>query len=270
MYLPTILITAKLTEVFKDNLVPAIIVGTCVVKVGIVWIFPFAKTALFEQTITEFPEESLDLKDKIVELAESVDYPNPSRKIKLVKSRSNDLHSNASANSWNISLSYELLEHHKGQDKEILAILAHELGHWKLMHIYKIVLYDMVYMAIFAVFLQKCINNKVMFADFGFTQGSYFVSLFLFFKVYSVTIDYPLRKLYNIVTRANEVEADNYAIELGYGSELRSALIRNYAENLDALFVDNWYAKMQMSHPPLIERISGSLDSFKKETLVSN
>ena len=77
--------------------------------------------------------------------------------------------------------------------------------------------------------------------------------------MYSVTIDYPLRKLYNIASRANEVEADNYAIELGFGAEMRSAIIRNYVKNLDALFVDNWYSTMQMSHPPLIERISGSL-----------
>ena len=83
-----------------------------------------------------------------------------------------------------------------------------------------------------------------MFAGFGFDKGSYFISLFLFFKVYSVTIDYPLRKLYDFNTRSQEVEADEYAIELGYGAELRSALIRNYAKNLDALFVDEWYATM--------------------------
>ena len=76
-----------------------------------------------------------------------------------MRSKSNDLHSNATANSWHISLSYELLEHHAGQDREILAIVAHELGHWKLMHIYKVVLYDMVYMAIFAFFIEKCVNN---------------------------------------------------------------------------------------------------------------
>ena len=78
MYLPVILITVKCIETFKDDLVLAIIVATFFVKVGIVWLFPFVKRSLLEEAINEFPEDALPLKDKIIELAEAVDYPTPS------------------------------------------------------------------------------------------------------------------------------------------------------------------------------------------------
>ncbi len=52
------------------------------------------------------------------------------QKIKQDHSASGDLHSNDSVIGSNINISYRLLIHHEGTDQELLAILAHELGHW--------------------------------------------------------------------------------------------------------------------------------------------
>jgi Zn-dependent protease with chaperone function len=52
------------------------------------------------------------------------------QKIKQDHSSSGDLDSNDSVNGSNTNISYRLLNHHKDNDEEILAILAHDIGHW--------------------------------------------------------------------------------------------------------------------------------------------
>ena len=46
-----------------------------------------------------------------------------------MQARSGDLHANAVTDNNSIKLTVKLLEHHKGHHEEILAIVAHELGH---------------------------------------------------------------------------------------------------------------------------------------------
>jgi|LakMenEpi03Oct11_1017367.scaffolds.fasta_scaffold07974_1 hypothetical protein len=65
------------------------------------------------------------------------------------------------------------------------------------MHIYQTIVLDVVYMAVLAIFFSLALNNQKMLTDFGFTQQSLFISIYLFYKVYAVTLDYPIRKAYN-------------------------------------------------------------------------
>jgi STE24 endopeptidase len=136
------------------------------------------------------------------------------------------------------------------------------LGHWKNGDIYITIGSDMVYMALLAFFFKFCLNNPAFLTQFGFTHESLFISVYLFYKVYSVTIDYPIRKIYHILGRFYETRADNYAKDLNYGGALRSALLRNYSENNEALFIDPLYAKMMKTHPTLLERME-NLAEFK-------
>ena len=189
-------------------------------------------------------------------MAKSVNYPDPESKIVLFTSKGGDMHSNAMCNRQHIKIAKSLLEHHKGHPREIEAIMAHELGHWHNMDLDKQTVLDIIYMAVFAVFLQACVNNPRLLVAFGFTQKSYFVSFYLFFKLYSVTIDYPIRRLFNVASRYYEDSADQFAIGLGYGVELRSALIRNFAANLEAIFNSHVYELAYKSHPGFLTRIS--------------
>jgi|688.fasta_scaffold326093_1 Zn-dependent protease with chaperone function len=113
----------------------------------------------------------------------------------------------------------------------------------------------MVYMSLLAFFFKRCLNNPAFLTQFGFTHESLFISVYLFYKVYSVSIDYPLRKCYNFIYVFYEIRADKYAIDLGFGEALRSALLRNYSENNEALFIDDFYAMMMKTHPTLMERM---------------
>ena len=76
-----------------------------------------------------FPEDKQELKEKIDRLAIRIGYNNS--EISLIESKTGDLHSNASTTKDSIKLSSELLKHHEGHDEEVLAIVAHELGHNK-------------------------------------------------------------------------------------------------------------------------------------------
>ena len=141
--------------------------------------------------------------------------------------------------------------------------MAHELGHWANNDFDKMTILDTIYMTLFAVFLKGCVNNPKLLLAFGFNQKSLFISFYLFFKLYSVTIDYPIRKLYNIWYRYNEDKADTFAVELGYGTDLRSAIIRSFAKNLDQIFVNPVYELLNKSHPGFLVRITAVNEKMK-------
>ena len=143
-----------------------------------------------------------------ISLATKHGYKNAEQKIRLYHCASGDLHSNASVDGSKINISFKILEHHDKFDQEVLAILCHELGHWKQMHIYLTIAIDVVYMAILGFFFNLCLNNPAMLINFSFIQNSLFISIYLFFKVYSVTVDYPLRILFNFYYQWSETRAD--------------------------------------------------------------
>ena len=134
----------------------------------------------------------------------------------------------------------------------MLAIVMHELIHWKEMHLLKFVIYDVAYMAVFALYLKPQLNSHTLLRSFGFERESIFVSLYLAFKIWSVCHDYILRKLIYWNERCCEYKADYGAVKAGRGKHLRSALIRNYAANKDALFVNDLTVVMTKSHPSLL------------------
>ena len=101
-----------------------------------------------------------------------------------MESLSGDLHSNAVMSQSSVRLSEELLEHHKGHNEEILAIVAHELGHWKKNHINKIVVINTVYMGVFGALMIPCIDNRQFLAAFNIHMESYFMTLVLFALLY--------------------------------------------------------------------------------------
>ena len=114
----------------------------------------------------------------------------------------------------------------------------------------------MAYMLIFALYLGPMLNNPTLLRTFGFRQESFFVSLYLTFKVWSVGCDFVLRKFLLWFTRLNELRADRGAAKVGMESDMRNALIRNYAANKDPLFVSDVTIVTQKSHPSMLQRLA--------------
>lgn len=128
-YVPLILFGMVITINFQGYLALAFFFGSIVGKLYLLFVHPMLANR-FERSQVEFPADKEELRKKIIELANEFDYPDPEKKIMLTQSLSGDLHSNAGVNVSHIVLSKQLLEHHEGKDDEILAILAHEFGHW--------------------------------------------------------------------------------------------------------------------------------------------
>ena len=79
-----------------------------------------------------------------------------------------DVHSNASTVLGNITLGLPLFKVHGCKPAEILAILTHELGHYKLSHLTWTTIVDTVYMLIFGLIMTLLINDPTFMKNFGF------------------------------------------------------------------------------------------------------
>jgi len=143
---------------------------------------------------------------------------------------------------------------------EILAIIAHELGHWAHMDNPKGIALSVfrMYLLFFAFsFALKYTNMPV---NFGFTEPSTFVSLYLFMMVMTPVL-YLLELLDVLFVRSIEFAADRYSVEQGYAEPLKTALIAIHVENGGSLCPDWLYSALKYDHPPLIER-NAAVDAY--------
>ncbi len=146
-----------------------------------------------------------------------------------------------------------LLEAHTGE--EILAVLAHELGHWKKKHVHKqLMLAESLSLAGFYV-AAKLLDWPLMYRTFGFPEPIPYVGLFLMGALFS-PLGYFAQPLASAISRKFEREADDYTLTLIQRAEpMVSALKRLAADNLANLNPHPIYAWFYYSHPPLVERI---------------
>ena len=261
MELPILILAVVLLTVTKKWFCAAVLGATVLVNLALIYIFPKCCMRC-ESAYLDLPEEQKLLKMQIEELCKRVGYP--SDRIGLMQARSGDLHSNAVTTQSSVRLSEELLEHHKDHNEEILAIVAHELGHWKKSHITKMVAINTVYMGIFGLFMIPCIDNEQFLAAFNIQMESYFMTMVLFVLLYQRSIDIPIRMFILWFERKNEYEADHYSVEMGFGKEATTALIRNFSKNKEIIFTSGLSNFIESSHPPFLSRLE-RINSLTKE-----
>jgi STE24 endopeptidase len=138
---------------------------------------------------------------------------------------------------------------------EILAVLAHEVGHWKKRHVLKRVL--ITEMAAFAgLFIAyRLLQWDGLAALIGSSDLSFYAKVIVVGFLGSLTM-FPLTPLFTFMSRRDEREADRFASALtGSPEALADALIKLSRENLSNLHPHPLYAKFYYSHPPVVERI---------------
>ena len=140
-------------------------------------------------------------------------------------------------------------------EEEILAVLSHEVGHWKRRHMLKqLLVLEMLSLAGFYV-VAKCLNWPLLYQTFGFEDPTVYVGLFLIGALIS-PLGYFVQPLESAILRKFEREADDFGLELIKTAEpMRGALKRLAADNLANLTPHPLYAWFYYSHPPLVERI---------------
>lgn len=146
-------------------------------------------------------------------------------------------------------------EHSK---EELVAVLAHEIGHYKKNHIIKSVVVSLLQNAalfyLLALFLNPENQISVLAASALGAKTSFHIGILcfaLFFGPFSMILGI----LSNYFSRKNEYEADNYAKKMYDAEFLISALLKLSKNNLSKLNPHPWYVFVNYSHPALFQRI---------------
>jgi STE24 endopeptidase len=139
--------------------------------------------------------------------------------------------------------------------EEILAVLAHEIGHWKRKHILKQLSFMIAASLVVLYFVYLIVNWPPLYSTFGLKYTPVYAGLLLV-SLYFSCIGFFFSPIGAVITRRYEREADKMAVELvGTSEPMINALKRLAKDNLSNLHPHPLYVWFYYSHPPLIERI---------------
>lgn len=138
-------------------------------------------------------------------------------------------------------------------DEEIVAVLAHEVGHNKLKHIVIGLVMSIIQSGFMIYLLSLAVGRPELSAALGVSQPSFYIGLLAFGLLFS-PISTIIGIISNMISRKHEYQADKFAASYGYGNALISGLIKLSKANLSNL-VPHWlYVIIAYSHPTLLQR----------------
>lgn len=145
-----------------------------------------------------------------------------------------------------------LIEKHSVE--ELVAVLAHEVGHYKKKHTLIGTIQGIAQTGVMLFILSLFLGNPALANALGTEQSSFHIDILAFGLLYS-----PLSEiigiLSNILSRKHEFEADAYAKETYDGNALGTALKKLSSDNLSNLKPHPAYVFVHYSHPPVLERL---------------
>lgn len=146
-----------------------------------------------------------------------------------------------------------LIEKHTTE--ELVAVLAHEIGHYKKKHTTSGLILGIIQSGIMLYILSLFIGNPLLSQALGAEAGSFHLGILAFGILYS-PISTILGIIMNVISRANEFAADRFAAENYSGKDLGDALKKLSVENLSNLRPHPAVVFVHYSHPPLLQRLS--------------
>ncbi|MBI4756089.1 MAG: M48 family metallopeptidase [Betaproteobacteria bacterium] len=141
------------------------------------------------------------------------------------------------------------------QPPEVEAVLAHEIGHFRLHHIWKRVAMLAAGSLAFLALLGFLVQQPWFFGGLGVESHDSAVALVLFALAIPV-FTFPFSPLLSHMSRRHEFEADAYAARHARGRDLVSALVKLYRDNAATLTPDPLYSAFYDSHPPAAVRVA--------------
>lgn len=202
-----------------------------------------------------------ELRNSINDLALKLDFPLAD--ISIMDSSKRSSKSNAYFSGFGkkrkIVLFDTLIEKHTVE--ELVAILAHEIAHYKKKHVLTGMLLSLLQTGIMLTLLYLFLQLP----NFQFALGVEKTSLHIGLLVFALLFT-PFSIITNFVTsyisRKNEYSADEFAAKNYSALHLQNALKKLSSDNLSHLNPHPFYVKVYYSHPPVIERLK-ALDKFK-------
>jgi STE24 endopeptidase len=231
------------------------------------WIFPIVIAPLFNKF---GPIEDPALEHEIRFLAEKAGLQ--VKGIFAMDASKRSKHTNAFftgiGRSKRIVLFDTLLNSHAKE--EVLAVLAHEIGHWKKKHVLKSLILVEILSWIGFFIGARSLGWPLLYQTFGFTgftEPVAYAGLFLI-GIFLGVLAYFIQPLESAISRRFEREADDFVLEMmGTTEPMRKALKRLAADNLANLIPHPLYAWFYYSHPPLLQRIERLRSKISKPLL---
>jgi STE24 endopeptidase len=223
-----------------------------VISVILVYIAPTVVLPLFFKT-SSVPEGPL--RERVTELAARENFP--IRELLVIDGSRRSSKANAFFTGFGsnkrIALYDTLINTHTVP--ELVAVLAHEVGHYKKHHILHHFVFGQFNLLLLFLGASLCISRQELFTAFGVTNQSYYVGLVL----YLILIQ-PFSALFgvlgNYLSRRDEFEADRFAAEaIGDPKPLITALKRLSKESLSNLTPHPLLVSLHFTHPPVLERV---------------
>ncbi|MDZ7658717.1 M48 family metallopeptidase [Fodinibius sp.] len=200
------------------------------------------------------PLEDSDLRQKIRDYADKVNFAMEGVYVMDGSKRSSK--SNAFFTGFGknkrIALYDTLINNH--EEDELVAVLAHEIGHYKKKHIIKNMVLSIAQTGIMFFLLSIFLNSEGLFDAFYMEQMSVYAGLIFFGMLYA-PIDMIVSLFMQILSRKYEFEADEFASTTYKKEPMIEALKKLSKDNLSNLTPHPFYVFLNYSHPPVLERI---------------
>ena len=220
------------------------------------FVLQYAAPTLIMPLFNKFtPLEDGELKSAIMDYARSVAFPLSG--IFVIDGSKRSAKANAFFTGFGkqkrIALFDTLIENHTV--RELVAVLAHEIGHYKKKHIIIAMCLSFINMGIVFFLLSVFLNNRLLFDAFYMDDLSVYASLLFFSLLYS-PVEFILSVLLQFLSRRHEFQADRYAVQTySGGASLVEALKKLSRKNLSNLTPHPFFVFLNYSHPPVLQRI---------------
>jgi STE24 endopeptidase len=228
----------------------AVVVGATVVLqfIAPTWILP-----LFHRFT---PLDQGELCDRIVAYSKSVGFPLAGLFVVDGSRRSSKANAffTGFGKQKRVALFDTLIEKHP--PAEVVAVVAHEIGHYKKHHILLGLGISALHTGLLFALLAQFLERPGLFQAFGIQSPSTHAGL-VFFGLFYTPVELLLQLLLQALSRRNEYEADRFAAATsGLGRELAQGLKRLSADSLTNLTPHPFYVLLHHSHPPLVQRVA--------------
>lgn len=201
------------------------------------------------------PMEPGELKEAILQYARSVKFP--VRNVSVMDGSKRSSKSNAFFTGFGrnkrIALFDTMIEKHSVS--ELVAVLAHEIGHYKKKHVLQGTIISILHTGVVLFLLSIFMGNPGLYEAFYMEQPSIYTGL-LFFGLLYTPVELMLSIVFQVISRKNEYQADRFAAETTDEPEnLANALKKLSADHLSNLTPHPFYVFLNYSHPPLLKRV---------------
>jgi STE24 endopeptidase len=201
------------------------------------------------------PMESGELKNAILKYTSSVNFP--IKNISVMDGFRRSSKSNAFFTGFGrnkrIALFDTLISQHTVP--EIVAILAHEIGHYKKKHVIQGTVIGIIHIGVLFFLLSLFLNSDGLYLAFYMKEPSIYTGL-LFFGLLYTPIELVLSIAMQVISRRHEYAADRFSAEtIKEPESLITGLKKLHANNLSNLTPHPFYVFLNYSHPPLLQRI---------------